>query len=246
MDRESSVSLTDPPLANKFNSTVSPVKTKQAQLPANEGEHFSECISENSRKESVGSISRLLSYFQWWKSTCGFLKNFHVYHWMLSPNMLRSFPWQAVQWYRLNLEAQPPALLGAKIICGWGTPNDSKVSFSFLGPIQKRFVVTVKPHEESGPPVQLEAANWSLSASSTRSIPQPLQEAWKSGEKLWGQACRWVQGSARGVRDQVDKGLSVPLFFPLQQRYISLGYCWGCSIGNEGTKLPVRKTSLKD
>ncbi|XP_074788994.1 uncharacterized protein LOC141973901 [Athene noctua] len=36
MDRETSVSLTDPPLATKFNSTVSPVKTKQAYLPANE------------------------------------------------------------------------------------------------------------------------------------------------------------------------------------------------------------------
>lgn len=64
VDKESSVSLTDPTLANKFNSTVSPVKTKEAQLPANEGEQFSECISKNSRKESVGSISRLLSYFQ--------------------------------------------------------------------------------------------------------------------------------------------------------------------------------------
>lgn len=69
VDRESSVSLTDPPLANKFNSTVSPAKTKQAQLPAKEGEHFSEFISKNSRKESVGSTLRLLSYFQWWKST---------------------------------------------------------------------------------------------------------------------------------------------------------------------------------
>ncbi|XP_069737051.1 uncharacterized protein [Phaenicophaeus curvirostris] len=36
MDRESSVGLTDQPLANKFNSTVSPVKTKQAHLPVNE------------------------------------------------------------------------------------------------------------------------------------------------------------------------------------------------------------------
>ncbi|KAM8985521.1 uncharacterized protein PRD47_000793 isoform 1-T1 [Ara ararauna] len=36
VDRESSVSLTDPPLANKFNSTVSPAKTKQPYLPANE------------------------------------------------------------------------------------------------------------------------------------------------------------------------------------------------------------------
>lgn len=104
VDRESPVSLTDSPLANKFNSTVSPLKTKQAQLPANEGEHFSECVSKNIRKDSVGSISRLLSYFQWWKSTWGFLKNFHVYHWVLSPSMLRSFPWQAVQRYMLNLE----------------------------------------------------------------------------------------------------------------------------------------------
>lgn len=190
MGRESSVSLTDPPLATKFNSTVSPGKTKQAQLPANEGEHSSECVSENSRKGSVGSISRLLSYFQWWKSTWGVLKNFHAYHWVLSLNMLRSFPWEVVQWYRLNLEAQPPKVLGVEIICGWGTPSDNKVSFSFLGPIQKRFVVTVKPQEEFGPLVQLEAANLSLSASSTRSIPQPLQEAWKSGEKHWGQACR--------------------------------------------------------
>ncbi|XP_053910219.1 uncharacterized protein LOC128850390 isoform X2 [Cuculus canorus] len=36
MDGESSVGLTDPPLANKFNSTVSPAKTKQAYLPVNE------------------------------------------------------------------------------------------------------------------------------------------------------------------------------------------------------------------
>jgi len=41
VDRESSVSFTDPPLANKFNSTVSPAKTRQAYLPASEGEHFS-------------------------------------------------------------------------------------------------------------------------------------------------------------------------------------------------------------
>lgn len=41
MDRESSVSLIDPPLAYKFNSTVSPAKTKQAYLPTNEGERFS-------------------------------------------------------------------------------------------------------------------------------------------------------------------------------------------------------------
>ncbi|KAM6363602.1 uncharacterized protein J5M81_016233 isoform 1-T1 [Pluvialis apricaria] len=36
VDREPSVSLTDPPLANRLNSTVSPAKTKQAYLPANE------------------------------------------------------------------------------------------------------------------------------------------------------------------------------------------------------------------
>ncbi|XP_054667174.1 uncharacterized protein LOC129199959 isoform X2 [Grus americana] len=40
VDRESSVSLTDPPLANKLNSTVSPAKTKQAYLPANEGTNW--------------------------------------------------------------------------------------------------------------------------------------------------------------------------------------------------------------
>ncbi|KAM9509089.1 uncharacterized protein ACIB01_000911 isoform 3-T3 [Guaruba guarouba] len=40
VDRESSVSLTDPPLANKFNSTVSPAKTKQPYLPANEGTNW--------------------------------------------------------------------------------------------------------------------------------------------------------------------------------------------------------------
>ncbi|KAM6227457.1 uncharacterized protein M6G45_017328 isoform 2-T2 [Spheniscus humboldti] len=36
VNRESSVSLTDPPLGNKFNSTVSPAKTKQAYHPAND------------------------------------------------------------------------------------------------------------------------------------------------------------------------------------------------------------------
>lgn len=41
MERESSVGLTDPPLVNKLNSTVVPVKTKQAYLPEHEGEHFS-------------------------------------------------------------------------------------------------------------------------------------------------------------------------------------------------------------
>ncbi|XP_031363360.2 uncharacterized protein LOC110484146 isoform X2 [Lonchura striata] len=40
VDKESSVSLTDPPLANLFNSTVSPAKTKQAQLPAKEGTNW--------------------------------------------------------------------------------------------------------------------------------------------------------------------------------------------------------------
>lgn len=54
VDKGSSVDLSDPLLVNNFNSTVSPVKTKQAYLPANEGEHFSGCICENSR--SVGSI----------------------------------------------------------------------------------------------------------------------------------------------------------------------------------------------
>ncbi|KAK4816892.1 hypothetical protein QYF61_024534 [Mycteria americana] len=49
MDRESSVGLTDPPLANKFNSTVSPVKTKQAYLPANED------VSHNHSKKHHGN-----------------------------------------------------------------------------------------------------------------------------------------------------------------------------------------------
>ncbi|XP_074426117.1 uncharacterized protein LOC141736191 isoform X4 [Larus michahellis] len=40
MDREPSVSLTDPPLTNRFNSTVPPTKTKQASLPANDGTNW--------------------------------------------------------------------------------------------------------------------------------------------------------------------------------------------------------------
>ncbi|XP_040436171.1 uncharacterized protein LOC121081312 isoform X2 [Falco naumanni] len=49
MDRGSSVSLTDPPLANKFNSTVSPAKTKQAYFPANED------VSHNHSKKHHGN-----------------------------------------------------------------------------------------------------------------------------------------------------------------------------------------------
>lgn len=57
VDRESPVSLSDPPLATKFNSTVSPAKTKQAHLPANEGEHFS--FLNAGRKVCVASRDRL-------------------------------------------------------------------------------------------------------------------------------------------------------------------------------------------
>ncbi|XP_054253493.1 uncharacterized protein LOC128979302 [Indicator indicator] len=49
MDKESSVSLTDPPLDNKFVSTVSPVKNKQAYLPANED------VSHNHSKKHHGN-----------------------------------------------------------------------------------------------------------------------------------------------------------------------------------------------
>ncbi|XP_075266849.1 uncharacterized protein LOC142358812 isoform X2 [Opisthocomus hoazin] len=49
VDRESSVSFTDPPLANKFNSTVSPAKTRQAYLPA------SEDVSHNHSKKHHGN-----------------------------------------------------------------------------------------------------------------------------------------------------------------------------------------------
>ncbi|XP_055647249.1 uncharacterized protein LOC114012734 isoform X1 [Falco peregrinus] len=49
MDRGSSVSFTDPPLANKFNSTVSPAKTKQAYFPANED------VSHNHSKKHHGN-----------------------------------------------------------------------------------------------------------------------------------------------------------------------------------------------
>ncbi|KAJ7412964.1 hypothetical protein BTVI_44640 [Pitangus sulphuratus] len=45
VDREPPVILTDPPLANKWNSTVSPGRTKQAQLPANED------VSQNHSKK---------------------------------------------------------------------------------------------------------------------------------------------------------------------------------------------------
>ncbi|XP_054042470.1 uncharacterized protein LOC128902853 isoform X1 [Rissa tridactyla] len=49
MDREPSVSLTDPPLANRFNSTVPPTKTKQASLPANDD------VSHNHSKKHHGN-----------------------------------------------------------------------------------------------------------------------------------------------------------------------------------------------
>ncbi|XP_065716194.1 uncharacterized protein [Patagioenas fasciata] len=49
VDRESSVSLSDPLLATKFNSTVSPSKTKQAYLPANED------VSHNHSKKHHGN-----------------------------------------------------------------------------------------------------------------------------------------------------------------------------------------------
>ncbi|KAM6391547.1 uncharacterized protein O9250_014009 [Rhynochetos jubatus] len=49
VDRESSAGLTDPPLANKFNSTASPVKTKQAYLPADED------VSHNHSKKHHGN-----------------------------------------------------------------------------------------------------------------------------------------------------------------------------------------------
>ncbi|OXB55532.1 hypothetical protein ASZ78_003808 [Callipepla squamata] len=49
MERESSMGLTDPPLVNKLNSTVVPVKTKQAYLP----EH--EAVSYNHSKKHHGN-----------------------------------------------------------------------------------------------------------------------------------------------------------------------------------------------
>ncbi|XP_071586308.1 uncharacterized protein [Heliangelus exortis] len=49
VDSDSSVGLNDPPLANKFNSTVSPVKTRQAYLPANED------VSHNHSKKHHGN-----------------------------------------------------------------------------------------------------------------------------------------------------------------------------------------------
>lgn len=57
MDREPSVSLIDPPLANEFNSTASPAKTKQAYLPTNEGKYFSLLNPYvRQQEESVGGI----------------------------------------------------------------------------------------------------------------------------------------------------------------------------------------------
>ncbi|XP_025963631.2 uncharacterized protein LOC112987799 [Dromaius novaehollandiae] len=41
VDREPSMGLTDPPLTNEFNNTASPVKTKQAHLPADEDPSYS-------------------------------------------------------------------------------------------------------------------------------------------------------------------------------------------------------------
>ncbi|XP_054139256.1 uncharacterized protein LOC128941495 isoform X1 [Melozone crissalis] len=55
VDRESSVSLTDPPLANKFNSTVSPAKTKQAQLPANEDPSHNHSKKHGNRGKNTGA-----------------------------------------------------------------------------------------------------------------------------------------------------------------------------------------------
>nr|XP_030113699.3 uncharacterized protein LOC105760850 isoform X1 [Taeniopygia guttata] len=54
VDRESSVSLTDPPLANKFNSTVSPAKTKQARLPANEDPSHNHSKKHGNRGKNTG------------------------------------------------------------------------------------------------------------------------------------------------------------------------------------------------
>ncbi|XP_053788499.1 uncharacterized protein LOC128782266 [Vidua chalybeata] len=55
VDRESSVSLTDPPLANKFNSTVSPAKTKQAHFPANEDPSHNQSKKHGNRGKNTGA-----------------------------------------------------------------------------------------------------------------------------------------------------------------------------------------------
>ncbi|XP_064259198.1 uncharacterized protein LOC135289498 isoform X1 [Passer domesticus] len=55
VDREPSVSSTDPPLANKFNSTVSPAKTKQAQLPANEDPSHNHSKKHGNRGKNTGA-----------------------------------------------------------------------------------------------------------------------------------------------------------------------------------------------
>eukprot|EP00076_Gallus_gallus_P049155 XP_424974.2 uncharacterized protein LOC427400 isoform X1 [Gallus gallus] len=53
MERESSVGLTDPPLVNKLNSTVVPVKTKQAYLPEHED------VSYNHSKKHHGNRGKV-------------------------------------------------------------------------------------------------------------------------------------------------------------------------------------------
>ncbi|XP_066196157.1 uncharacterized protein [Sylvia atricapilla] len=55
VDKASSVSLTDTPLANKFNSTVSPAKTKPARLPANEDPSHSHSKKHGNRGKNTGA-----------------------------------------------------------------------------------------------------------------------------------------------------------------------------------------------
>ncbi|XP_051660484.1 uncharacterized protein LOC127478601 isoform X1 [Manacus candei] len=55
VDRESPVILTDPPLANKWNSTVSPIRTRQAQLPANEDVSQNHSKKHGNRGKNTGA-----------------------------------------------------------------------------------------------------------------------------------------------------------------------------------------------
>lgn len=128
MERESSVGLTDPPLVNKLNSTVVPVKTKQAYLPEHEGEHFS-LVNTYTRTAggkvwAASSITQVF-FFSVVLSTWVLLKNFHVCTWEFQDfTLTRHVEMFALTsgsaWgHNLSLKAQPQDVLGATDIYDW-------------------------------------------------------------------------------------------------------------------------------
>lgn len=116
MQRESSVGFTDPSLVNKLNSTVVPVKTKQAYLPEHEGEHFPllNAYTRTAGGEVWAASSNYSSFFfSVVLRTLVLLKNFYIHSWEIQDCTLTrhaemfALTSGSVYGHNLSLKAQP-------------------------------------------------------------------------------------------------------------------------------------------